>query len=83
LAIHRTPRFDAHRSKAAPLDAVGTWKEKKSPLFRSVDQHRELTQRPMHRHDVLGIWYDEAKSKRGRVTTDAVLSYLQGGGNSR
>lgn len=35
------------------LEAAGIAGEKKTPLFRSVNKHRELTKNPMHRVDVL------------------------------
>jgi len=53
---HEVP---AHRKAEAYMDAYldagGLWKDKKGPLFRSVDRYRELTERPMHRNDVLGM----------------------------
>jgi hypothetical protein len=39
----------------ACLNAADIWHEKKAPLFRSVIKHRELTERSMHRNDVLGM----------------------------
>jgi integrase/recombinase XerD len=37
------------------LEAAGLWQEKKGPLVRRVGRHREVTERPMHRNDVLGM----------------------------
>jgi site-specific recombinase XerD len=37
----------------AYLDAAGIWDEKKTPLFRSVDRHRQITENAMARTDVL------------------------------
>src|ERR1700676_2459985 len=51
---HEVP---AHHNAEAYLDAyleaAGIWDEKKSPLFRSVDNRRKITDRPMTRTDVL------------------------------
>jgi len=51
---HEVPAH--HNAEAyldAYLDAAGIRDEKKSPLFRSVDKHRKLTENPMTRTDVL------------------------------
>ncbi len=51
---HEVPAH--HNAEAyldAYLDAAGIRDEKKSPLFRSVDKHRQLTANPMSRTDVL------------------------------
>ena len=51
---HEVPAH--HNAEAyldAYLDAAGIRDEKKSPLFRSVDRHRQLTANPMTRTDVL------------------------------
>ena len=59
---HEVPAH--HRAEAhmdAYLDAGGLWKDKKGPLFRSADRHRELTARPMHRNDVLAMIKRRAK----------------------
>jgi integrase len=45
----------------ASLDAGGFWKEQKEPLVRSVDRHCELSERPMHRNDVLDMIKRRAK----------------------
>jgi site-specific recombinase XerD len=51
---HEVPAH--HNAEAyldAYLDAAGIWDEKKTPLFRSVDRHRQLAPNPMTRTDVL------------------------------
>jgi integrase/recombinase XerD len=51
---HEVPAH--HNAEAyldAYLDAAGIWEEHKSPLFRSVDKRRRLTENPMTRTDVL------------------------------
>jgi integrase/recombinase XerD len=51
---HEVP---AHHNADAYIDAylkaVGIEHEKKSPLFRSIDRHRQITERPISRTDVL------------------------------
>ena len=51
---HEVP---AHHNAEDYLDAyiaaAGIADEKKTPLFRSIDRHRTLTDRPMHRNDAL------------------------------
>src|SRR5438046_6171838 len=50
---HEVPAH--HNAEAyldAYLDAAGIREEKKSPLFRSVDVHRKITENPMTRTDV-------------------------------
>jgi len=34
----------------------GIWKEKKSPLFRSVDKHRQRTANPIKDYEPVGAW---------------------------
>jgi integrase/recombinase XerD len=51
---HEVPaHHSAQEYVHAYLDIVGIRGEKKSPLFRSVDKHRQLTPNPMTRTDVL------------------------------
>ena len=53
---HEVPaHHKAEEYMDAYLDAADLWKVKKGPLFRSVDRHRELSERPMHRNDVLDM----------------------------
>jgi integrase/recombinase XerD len=51
--------------------------EKKSPLFGSVNKHRELTERPMHRNDVLGMIKRRAKEQGDPQPHVVILSGLQ------
>ena len=46
----------------AYIAAAGIAAEKKSPLFRSIDRHRNLTDRPMHRNDALRMIKQRAKA---------------------
>jgi integrase/recombinase XerD len=52
--LHQVP---AHHNAEAYLDAyveaAGIAEDRKGPLFRSIDKHRTLTTRPMHRNDAL------------------------------
>jgi integrase len=51
---HQVPtHHNAEAYLEADLDAVGIRQEKKSPLFRSADHHRQLTPKPMTWADVL------------------------------
>ena len=66
---------------------AGLWQEKKGPLFRSVDRHRELTERPMHRNDVLGMIKRRAKEAGLPESTcchtfraTGITAYLENGG---
>ena len=34
---------------------AGIWEEKKTPLFRSIDRNRRLSDNPMHRTNVLAM----------------------------
>jgi len=48
--------FEIYNAEAyvdAYLTAAGIWDEKTSPLFRSVDRYRKITENPMTRTDVL------------------------------
>jgi integrase/recombinase XerD len=52
--VHPVPcHHNAEAYLDAYLDAAGIRGEKKLPLFRSVDKHRQLTENPMTRGDVL------------------------------
>lgn len=85
---HEVP---AHHNAEAYLDAyleaAGIGDDKKSPLFRSVDSHRRLTDRPMHRLDVLRMIKRRAKSADLPETTcchtfraTGITAYLENGG---
>jgi integrase/recombinase XerD len=60
---HEVP---AHHNAEDYLDAyiaaAGTAAERKSPLFRSIDRHRQLTDRPMHRNDAWRMIKRRAKA---------------------
>jgi integrase/recombinase XerD len=71
----------------AYIDATGLWREKKGFLFRSVDKHRELTERPMDRNDVLRMIKRRAKEAGLPPTTyyhtfrvTGITAYLENGG---
>jgi len=59
---HEVP---AHHNAEVYVDAyiagAGIGDQKDSPLFRSVDRYRELTDRPMTRHDILRMIKRRAK----------------------
>src|SRR3981189_150399 len=51
---HEMPaHHNAEEYLDAYLDAVGIWDDKKSPLFRSVDRTKNITENPLARTDVL------------------------------
>ena len=51
---HEVPaHHNAEEYLDAYLDAVGIWDEKKTPLFRSVDRTKNITENPLARTDVL------------------------------
>ncbi len=61
--------------------------EKKTPLFRSVDKYRKLTERPLHRNDVLGMIKRRARQAGLPATTSChtfratgITAYLENGG---
>lgn len=62
---HEVP---AHHNAEAYLDAyitaAGIGDGKKGPLFRTMDRHRNLTERRMHRNEVLGMVKRRAKAVR-------------------
>jgi integrase/recombinase XerD len=50
---HEVPaHHNAEAYMDAYIEAAGIADEKKSPLFRSINKHRQLTKTPMHRVDV-------------------------------
>jgi site-specific recombinase XerD len=71
----------------AYLDAASIWDEKKSPLFRSVDRRRELTQNSMARQDVLRMVKRRATEAGLPYSTcchtfraTGITAYLENGG---
>jgi integrase len=81
----------AHHKAEAFVDAYGDigglWQDKKGPLFRSVDKHRELTDRQMDRNDVLRMIKRRAKEAELPPTTcchtfraTGITAYLENGG---
>lgn len=85
---HEVP---CHHNAEAYLDAyietAGISQDRKSPLFRSVDHHRRVTERPMHRLDVLRMIKRRAKAAGLPETTcchtfraTGITAYLENGG---
>ena len=85
---HQVP---CHHNAEAYLDtyieAAGIDAHKKLPLFRSVDRHRRLTDRPMHRLDVLRMIKRRARAAGLPVTTcchtfraTGITVYIENGG---
>lgn len=71
----------------AYIEATGIGKDKKSPLFRSVDRYRRATDRPVHRLDVLRMIKRRAKAAGLPETTcchtfraTGITAYLENGG---
>jgi integrase/recombinase XerD len=51
---HEVPaHHNAENYLDAYMEAAGIASERKSPLFRTIDRHRTLTSRPMHRIDAI------------------------------
>ena len=63
---HEVPaHHNAETYMDAYLEAAGISAEKKTPLFRSVDKHRRLTDDPMHRVDV--FWMIRRRSSQAAI----------------
>jgi integrase/recombinase XerD len=85
---HEVPaHLNAEAYMDAYLEAGHLWQEKKGPLFRSVDRHRELSERPMHRNDVLEMIKRRAKETGLPDSTcchtfraTGITAYLENGG---
>ena len=85
---HEVP---AHHNAEAYLDAyleaVGIRNEKKTPLFRSIDRRRRLTENPMTRTDVLRMVKRRAQDAGLPSSTSChtfratgITAYLENGG---
>ncbi len=71
----------------AYLEAAGIAKGKKGPLFRSLDRTRRLTDRRLHRHEVLAMIKRRASGTGLSETTcchtfraTRITTYLENGG---
>jgi site-specific recombinase XerD len=85
---HEVP---AHHNAEDYLDAylavVGIAGEKKTPLFRTIDRHGRLTDRPMHRNDALRMIKRRAKAAGlseavccHTFRATGITAYLENGG---
>jgi integrase/recombinase XerD len=84
VAAHR----NAEKYVDAYLDAAGIAGEKKTPLFRSIDARRQLTDRPMTRGDALRMIKRRAKAAGLPDDTcnhtfrgTGITAYLEAGGS--
>jgi integrase/recombinase XerD len=85
---HKVPaHHNAEKYVDAYLDATGIAGQKKTPLFRSLDTHRKLTDRPMDRNDALRMIKRRAKAAGLSEDTcchtfraTGITAYLEGGG---
>jgi site-specific recombinase XerD len=85
---HEVPaHHKAEEYMDAYLEAANLWQDKKGPLFRSLDRHRKLTERPMHRNDVWAMIKRRAKEAGLPESTcchtfrgTGITAYLENGG---
>ena len=85
---HEVPaHHNAEEYLDAYLDAVSIWDEKKTPLFRSVDRTKNITENPMARTDVLRMIKRRAMAAGLPSSTcchtfraTGITAYLENGG---
>jgi integrase/recombinase XerD len=85
---HKVPaHHNAEKYVDAYLDAADIAGQKKTPLFRSLDTHRRLTDRPMDRNDALRMIKRRAKAAGlsdevccHTFRATGITAYLEGGG---
>ena len=85
---HKVPaHHNAEKYVDAYLDAAGIAGQKKTPLFRSIDTHRKLTDRPMDRNDALRMIKRRARAAGlpediccHTFRATGITAYLEGGG---
>ena len=85
---HRVPaHHNAERYVDAYLNAAGIAGQKKTPLFRSLDSRRKLTDQPMDRNDALRMIKRRARAAGLSAVTccrtfraTGITAYLEGGG---
>jgi integrase/recombinase XerD len=85
---HKVPaHHNAEKYVDAYPDAAGIAGQKKPPLFRSLETHRKLTDRPMDRNDALRMIKRRAKAAGLSADTcchtfrpTGITAYLEGGG---
>ena len=85
---HKVPaHHNAEKYVDAYLDTAGIAGQKKTPLFRSIDTHRKLTDRPMDRNDALRMIKRRAKASGlpadvccHTFRATGITAYLEGGG---
>ena len=85
---HKVPaHHNAERYVDAYVDAAGIAGQKKTPLFRSIDSHRRLTDRPMDRNDALRMIKRRARAAGLSADTcchtfraTGITAYLEAGG---
>ncbi len=85
---HEVPaRHNAEDYLNAYIAAAGIAGEKKTPFFRSIDRHRQLTARPMHRNDALRMVKARARAIglpddicNHTFRATGITAYLENGG---